>query len=123
MPGLFGAATVFGQFERRPGDVNFAHIRIAGELFDGHTVGIAGTEIQKLEITVVAQDRVHLIDGFKPGFPIHVINGFETADDIAHRDAAGGLAGMFLDDGVFRVGAILLQNALQPACRRRGVGR
>ncbi len=122
MTGLFGAVAVFRQLERRPGDVDFAHVRIAGELFDGHAVGIAGAEVQKLEIAVVAQDRIDLVDGFKPGFPIHVIDGFQAADDIAHRDAAGGLAGMFLDDGVFRVAAFLFQNPLQPVGGCRGVG-
>ena len=123
MTGLFRTMSVFGQFQRSPCDVDFAHVRIAGELFDGHAIGIAGTEIQKFEIAVVTQDRINLVDGFEPGLPVHVIDGFQAADDVAHRDAAGGLAGMFLNDGVFRIAAFLLQNPFQPAGSSRGVGR
>ncbi len=122
MPRLFGAVAILGQLQRRPGDVDFAHVRIAGELFDGHAVGIAGAEIQKFEIAVVTQDRVDLVDGFDPGFPVHVIDGLERTDHVAHRHAAGGLAGMFLDDGVFGVAAFLLQNTFQPVGGCRGVG-
>src|SRR5690606_41949758 len=43
--------------------------------------------------------------------------------DIAHRDAASRLAGMFLNDGVFRIAAFLLQNPFQPAGSSRGVRR
>ncbi|MND49566.1 hypothetical protein D3C80_405140 [compost metagenome] len=114
---------VFCKFECCPGDVNFAHIRKASELFNRHAIGIARTEIQKFKIAMVAQNCIDLVDGFKPGFPVDIVNSFEAGDDIAHRHTAGGLAGMFFNDGVFGIAAFLLENTLKPACGSRCIGR
>lgn len=121
--GILGEDKVLGKFERRKGDVNLDNIRIEGEILDGKKVGIEGKEIKKIEINVVEKDRVKIIEGLKKGLKIKVINGFENEDEIENSEEEGGMEGMLIDDGVLRVGEIMIKNEIKKDWRRSGVGR
>src|ERR1019366_3478013 len=82
----------------RASHVQFGKIGAAGELFDSAAKEIARREIHVLEGASSLEDGVNQADTLEQLRPVDVGDEAHAGDDVTHREAAGDLPLMFVEN-------------------------